>query len=214
MKEQGLKTILQRTGLFFGLDEALLERLPYQPGVSVEAFASGAPLLFPGASPGRLGVILSGNARVYKLAGENRLMMSVLAQGDLLGASTMFLNGAQAVTEVIACTGGCEALFIEENAFRRMLREDGVLLERYLSYLTERIHFLTGRIESIACPTAEDKLMNYLTQNAHGGSVTVPFGMNQLAAALSVSRASLYRVFESLERSGRISRNGKTIKIL
>lgn len=105
-------------------------------------------------------------------------------------------------------------MFIEENAFRRMLREDGVLLERYLSYLTERIHFLTGRIESIACPTAEDKLMNYLTQNAHGGSVTVPFGMNQLAAALSVSRASLYRVFESLERSGRISRNGKTIKIL
>lgn len=39
----------------------------------------------------------------------------------------------------------------------------------------------------------------------------VPYGYSRLANALSVSRASLYRVMEELEREGRIAREGKRI---
>ena len=91
------------------------------------------------------------------------------------------------------------------------MQENFSLAENYFCYLTERIHFLTGRIESIASPTVADKLLNYLAQNAQDGAVNVPQGYSRLANALSVSRASLYRVMDELEREGRIARVGKRI---
>ena len=50
-------------------------------------------------------------------------------------------------------------------------------------------------------------------RNAENGAVGIPHGYNRLASTLSVSRASLYRVMDELEREGRIAREGKRILI-
>ena len=107
---------------------------------------------------------------------------------------------------------GLPAAFVKDAAARGYA-ECFALAENYFCYLTERIHFLTGRIESIASPTVADKLLNYLAQNAENGAVGIPHGYNRLASTLSVSRASLYRVMDELEREGRIAREGKRILI-
>ena len=138
--------------------------------------------------------------------------MSVLTPGALLGAASLFLADAHAVTEVDALTP-CEVLFFDEETLKTLMQENFALAENYFCYLTERIHFLTGRIESIASPTVADKLLNYLAQNAENGAVGIPQGYNRLASTLSVSRASLYRVMGELEREGRIAREGKRILI-
>lgn len=132
--------------------------------------------------------------------------------GALLGAASLFLADAHAVTEVDALTP-CEVLFFDEETLKTLMQENFALAENYFCYLTERIHFLTGRIESIASPTVADKLLNYLAQNAENGAVGIPQGYNRLASTLSVSRASLYRVMDELEREGRIAREGKRILI-
>ena len=189
------------TPLFRGLPAAFVEHAIAQG--YVERFAPGTPVLRSGDARRRLGVLLLGSAEVYKPTGAGRILMSVLAPGALLGAACLFLADAHAVTEVEA-TEACEVLFFDEETLKTLMQENFALAENYFCYLT-------GRIESIASPTVVDKLLNYLAQNAQDGAVEVPYGYSRLANALSVSRASLYRVMEELEREGRIAREGKRI---
>ena len=58
---------------------------------------------------------------------------------------------------------------------------------------------------------AEGKLARYLLANSHGGLFTC--SATDLAQRLGISRASLYRAFETLEGHGLIARQGKTITI-
>ena len=198
------------TPLFRGLPAAFVKDAAARG--YAECFAAGTPVFLSGDAKRRLGVLVSGKAEVYKPAGTGRVLMSVLTPGALLGAASLFLADAHAVTEVDALTP-CEVLFFDEETLKTLMQENFALAENYFCYLTERIHFLTGRIESIASPTVADKLLNYLAQNAENGAVGIPHGYNRLASTLSVSRASLYRVMDELEREGRIAREGKRILI-
>ena len=198
----------EKTPLFQGLPAAFVESAAARG--YVECFGAGTPVFLSGEANRRLGVLVSGSAEVYKPTGAGRILMSVLTPGALLGAASLFLADAHAVTEVDALTP-CEVLFFDEETLKTLMQENFKFAENYFCYLTGRIHFLTGRIESIASPTVADKLLNYLAQNAENGVVNVPHGYNRLASALSVSRASLYRVMDELEREGRILRKGKQI---
>lgn len=212
--ENKIAELVLANPLFKEADAETIKTFLQGHGISLERFEPGACLSTPGDHARRLGIMVSGSAQVYKSAGPGKVFMSEIKQGDLIGAATMFSPNAHAVTSIYT-SRGCEVLYITEEAFKAMLKSSFRLTENYLCYLTERIHFLTGRIESIASLTVADKLLNYLAQNSdEKGSVTLASGMKSLADALSTSRASLYRVLDELEAQGRLRREGKTIYLL
>ena len=98
---------------------------------------------------------------------------------------------------------------LEQQLVDRLLAEHSQIRENYLRYLTGRIRFLSGRLQTLAQPGAEGKLARYLL--ASGGS-SCP--ATELCQRLGVSRASLYRAFAALEDSGLIRRTGKTITVI
>ena len=61
--------------------------------------------------------------------------------------------------------------------------------------------------------SAEGKLMRYL-QSAADGTGQVTISATQLSQRLGVGRATLYRAFQTLEESGAIAREGKSIQLL
>ena len=206
------QAFIQGNFLFDQVDEQMIARALDHEETSVRHFYAGEKVTGEWDACHHLGILAEGSAQVYKKAGNTAILISVLKQGSVVGAVTLFRNNARAVTEIVA-RQGCAVVFFSEKLFRQMLLESFPLTENYIRYLTERIYFLTGRIESIACPTAADKLLNYLAQNAEGRVVYLPYGMSDLAEALSVSRATLYRIMEELEQQGKIRRDGKTIYI-
>ena len=98
---------------------------------------------------------------------------------------------------------------LDQQLMDRLLAEHSQIRENYLRYLTGRIRFLSGRLQTLAQPGVEGKLARYLL--ASGGS-SCP--ATQLCQRLGMSRASLYRAFAALEDSGLITRKGKTITVL
>lgn len=206
-----LKTIMS-TPLFTGVDAETAERAAVEHGYIVSVKA-GERLLSAGSEKKRLGVILSGAARVYKTAGGRRIFMSALKAGEMIGAASLFQKDARAVTEVEA-TKRCEVLFFDEAELKTLLRAEFRLTENYLAYLTGRIHFLTDRIETMGSPTARDKLLSHISSGAADGVYTLKAGYNALADALGIGRASLYRAMDALEAEGLIKREGTTIFIL
>lgn len=197
---------LSRHFLFASTEPAVLTRALAE-GAFEKAFAPGQLIRCREAA---LGLLLSGRAQVTKMAGPTRLRMSELGPGSLLGGATLFGKGQQP-TEVRAASA-CQVLFFPRALLEAMMETDFGLAKRYMEYLTARIRFLTNRIESIASPTAADKLLCHLTQCAdETGAVRTPGGMEALAQSVGVSRATLYRALNALEESGHIRRQGRAI---
>ena len=102
-------------------------------------------------------------------------------------------------------------LMLDYELVDRLLAEQGKIRENYLHYLTGRIRFLSGRLQTLAQPGVEGKLVRYLLSGDAGPLTCSATGLCQ---RLGVSRASLYRAFAALEESGLIRREGKTITVL
>ena len=175
-------------------------------GAELVRFSSGLVLYGPSRFRRCLGVLLSGRLQVTKGA----LTVSLLEPGELFGAAALYSDAAEFPTTITA-KGPGRCLLLSQSLIDRLLEQFPLIRENYLRYLTGRIRFLSGRIQSLAQPGAEGRLVRYLLANAASGEVTCPAA--QLARRLGVSRASLYRAFDALEKSGLILRRGKTILV-
>ena len=91
----------------------------------------------------------------------------------------------------------------------QLLEREPLVRHNYLRYLAQRIHFLSGRIQSLAQPGAEVKLARYLLCEQQQGVVSLSAA--ELARRLSIGRATLYRAFQRLEEDGLIRREGKNV---
>ena len=189
--------------LFRGVSEELLQTLAGTEGASLVRFDPGV-VYSPWHFRRSLAVVLSGQLQVTKGA----LAVSVLGPGDLFGAAALYSDEPEFASTVTA-KGPSRCLMLEQPLVDRLLAEHSQIRENYLRYLTGRIRFLSGRLQTLAQPGVEGKLVRYLLAN--GGS-SCP--ATELCQRLGVSRASLYRAFASLEDSGLITRKGKTITVI
>ena len=195
--------LLLRGPLFRNVDKALLFRLAEEEGASRVRFEPGV-VYSPQDVRRSLAVVLDGQLQVTKGA----LAVSVLKAGDLFGAAALYSDEAEFAATVTAQRPSL-CLMLEQQLVDRLLAEQSQIRENYLRYLTGRIRFLSGRLQTLSQPGAEGKLARYLLS---GSGSSCP--ATELCRRLGVSRASLYRAFSALEDSGLIVRKGKSITII
>lgn len=196
-------SLLTGCPLFQGVGEEQLRSLTELEGAGLVQFDPGV-VYSPQHFRRSLGVVLSGQLQVTK----GSLAVSVLEPGDLFGAAALYSDEPEFATTITA-RGSSRCLMLEQALVDRLLAEHSQIRENYLRYLTGRIRFLSGRLQTLAQPGVEGKLARYLLAN--GGS-SCP--ATELCQRLGVSRASLYRAFAALEDSGLIVRTGKTITVI
>lgn len=198
--------LLAACPLLRGAEEGLLRRVSQAPGASLADFAAGAEVYSPQKFCRCLGVVLWGQLQVAKGA----LTVSLLQPGELFGAAALYSDAPEFATTITAKRPS-RCLLLDQELVDGLLAQEGLVRENYLRYLTGRIRFLSGRLQSLAQTGAEGKLARYLLANGQSGSLTC--SATDLARRLGLSRASLYRAFEALEGAGLITRAGKTITI-
>lgn len=158
-------------------------------------------------------IVIEGEANVLKVHDEGTTMLvSVLGSSDILGAASLFSDEHETATKVVA-KRKMLLLKIEENSFRLMLKQNAKLFDNYMSYLTERLRFLVGRMELLGAGSASSKLLSYIVENSTNSALTLKRSYSSLATTLGISRATLYRAFDELEAQGKITRKGRTITL-
>ena len=169
-------------------------------------FSAGETVYCPHRFLRALGVLLSGELQVTK----GSLPVSRLEPGDLFGAAALYSDAPEFATTITARRPS-RCLLLSQQVVDRLLAEDGLIRDNYLRYLTGRIQFLSTRLQSLSQHGAEGKLARYLLANQREQVLVCP--ATELAARLGVSRASLYRAFQSLEAAGLILRRGQAIEV-
>ena len=163
------------------------------PETSLLAFHSDEVVYSPHHFRHCLGILLSGQLTVTK--GE--LSVSTLQPGDLFGAAALYSDDPEFVTTITAKRPG-RCLLLSQQRVDQLLAQDPRIRETYLRYLTGRIRFLSGRLQSLAQTGVEGKLARYLLANAQEGQLTC--SATDLAKRLGIGRASLYRAFQIASR--------------
>lgn len=209
MNQNDLIEALRATELFRDADGASLSAAVFASEVlkfaKGEQMYTGDPALY---------ILISGKAVVRRESGGQNVILNTLGRGSVYGAAQLF-GGAAGLTRVTAsCRSTC--LRMSQDAVKDLIRSDSSFALSYIAFLSDRIRFLNRRIASFTAGDGERTLEDYLLSLPRGkdGAVTIPLSMVRLAAALNMSRPTLYRSFSSLCDRGVIEKNGNDVKIL
>ncbi len=196
-------TALHDSPLLIGVDSSIVNGLLDRG--TLLSFATGEAVYTPQNFRRCLGILLSGALQVRRDA----LSVSTLSPGDLFGAAALY-SSAVDYTSTLTGEGDGRILLLDFHLVDELLGNSPLIRENYLRYLTGRIRFLSGRLHSVAAGDSEGKLARYLL--SVGDVLTCP--ATELAKRLGMSRATLYRTFQTLESAGAIARDGRKIMIL
>lgn len=166
----------------------------------------------------RLAVMITGSANVYKnSSGDDAgsgMLMSVQKKGDIFGMASLFYESERYPADIIA-NDATRVMFFSKEWIRAAMKAEPRLAENYILILSEKIGFLSSRVDLLAADSAENRLLNYLiSSSADKDSVYLPYSISALASSLSIARSSLYRAFDTLEKTGFISKKGREIILL
>jgi len=199
--------------LLQGLPQSLVDWALADPRCKSVTYTKGQVIFDPDRFDRALGLVLSGKIDASQHIADRGLTLRLLQTGDVFGAAVLFINAPTFPTTLTALVK-TRVLFFEESLIRDLLTKDPRATENYIAFLTRRVQFLNQRIHSLIAGSAEALLGAFLLNEAKSDSViTLSTSLSALSRQLGISRASLYRAFDSLEARGYIQKSGKTITI-
>lgn len=199
---------LSASPLFQSCPEQMVQMALDDPDCVIHSFQIGQTIYCPHEFSRCLGILLSGGIRVTR----DSLAISVLAPGDLFGAAALFNDREDYATTLTACAS-CRVVLLTQDLVSRLMDKSPCIRDNYIRYLSGRIRFLSGKIQSLAADSVEGRLKQYLLTTLSPQHPRLQCPATELAQRLGISRASLYRAFESLETQGLIRRQGRSITV-
>lgn len=160
-------------------------------------------------------IIIKGSASVTKQSGNSKILMNILQKGDIFGMATLFFEEENYLTQITALEKVTMAVFSKENV-QKIFSLYPAVSENYITILSEKIHFLNKKISTYTKAETIQKVASFILQCADNEKMlaVLPYSITNIADALNVGRASVYRAFDTLENDSVIKREGKKIKIL
>lgn len=201
--------------LFKGLSGSQLSEITCRHIFSVARYKKHEDIFTPSFYKQSLAVITKGKADVYKTAGDTTLFLSILSEGGIFGMATLFYEDEGFVNTVTA-REDCRVCFITKQQLNEILRENPQIAQNYITLLSKKIHYLNSKISNLLSPSPAVRLMSYLESICPDDTdcVKIPISLTELSRVLSLGRTSLYNAIDELTESGRIIREGKTIRLL
>lgn len=201
--------LLKKCLLFTDIEEKNLEYLLTCLSSQEKHFEKNT-FIYHAASPiTTIGIILSGNIHIVKEDfWGRRMILSQLGSGDLFGetftcacidkipvsvvaaetSDILFINYLQIIS---SCSPTCD---FHEQLIRNMIK---ILANKNIA--------LTQKIEHITRHTTREKLLSYLSSQAHyagSNSFSIPFNRQELADYLSIDRSSMSNELSKMRKEG------------
>lgn len=203
--------ILKKTALFAGIGDAETGGMLECLSARVTRINKGGYILAAGEETHSIGVILSGQATVYKddILG-NRSVLTLLSPADMFAES--FLCAGITVSPVtVEAEDDSDVLLIP---FEKILRTctsccvyHNALIENMLGIIARKNLALSEKIDHIAKRTTRQKLASYLLAQAaeNGKEFSLALDRQGLADYLCVNRSALSRELSKIASDGIIS---------
>lgn len=209
---QEILNIISSCRIFSSADpERLREALDSTDCIEA-SFSAGETIRSPDGSERRVGIILSGRAKVRSTNEGKSVLIKTLEAGELFGVANLFEDNVGFVSLIVA-EKECRIFFVGQRTVSRLLETDRGFLYAYIEFLSSRIRFLNRKITFYTSGSAERRLAMYLA-SFKCERVEPDLPLNSLCEMLDVGRASLYRAIDRLIEDRFIERDGSAFLLL
>lgn len=159
-------------------------------------------------------VIVKGRVDVYSMAVDGtEIQLNTLAEGNICGISNIF--SACRVNTILKCSQNTSLILISKENLKRLFQSSPVFAARYAAFCNDRIQFLLSRIETLTIQSAKVKLSEFLYKESETShEIRLQFSKEQLAKALGISRAALFRELADMQTRQLIKVDHMIITIL
>ena len=123
----------------------------------------------------------------------------------ILAPAFLFAKNSTIPVEVSMMTDGV-VWYIHREAFFKFMTAHPEVLKQFLEILSDRSHFLSGKVRSFAVKSLRDRVLDYIRQ--HGAITNVA----EAAEMLGVARPSLSRLLADLQDEGVLERTDRGIE--
>ena len=173
--------------------------------------AKGNIIFHEGDACESIGIIISGKVDIvsYSFQGKEMLINSLKA-GELFGNNLIFSSSPIYKGDVVA-KEKCVVAFINRENLIYLLQNNKEFLELYLQAQSDKAKLLTGRIQLLSFPNAEERLFYYASKNHN---VIEYKNVTTLAATIGVQRETLSRLLTSLIERHLIKKEKGKITVL
>lgn len=207
---QELLAVLTRHPMFFSLTGEDLEKYVLPSDVETASFGAHEIAYSSSSECVRIGILLSGAARVQTSTAGGHALLKSLRVGELFGIANLYAEN-EPFPSTIVTTAPSRILFLNGAAVRRLIEGNPEILRSYLTFQSKKIVYLNRKITTLTAGSAEKKLAVFLLDYEQDGVFTPPCPMNRLAELLGMGRASLYRAIDALCAEGLIEKRDKII---
>lgn len=194
--------------------EELEHRIPFLASCIRLEFADGEIIQSAGAPLHAIAVLTRGSAVICAGAYDSAVILRRLGVGDVCGALSLYCDDGGYET-IIRAEGECALLLLPGDTVKHLISADPLIAQNYIRFLSERICFLNRKITAFTAGSAEAKLAAYLLSlpPCADGTLCLPCSMSELSDSLNMSRASLYRAWDTLIHRRILSRDGKKVTV-
>ena len=207
--------------LFDGINQADADMILDCLRAVTKKYARGTAVIKPGDETGIFGIVTSGQMQIIKDDyWGNRTIISSLSESDMFGEASCCPVNELAPFSVVAVTDASAVLIRHENLFssgKLSCDFHNTLLYNFTRSLAAKNNTLSRKISHITERSTRDKLMSYLSEQAHvcgHNSFKIPFNRQELADYLSVDRSAMSAELSKMRREGIIDYTKNSFKIL
>ena len=206
--------ILRATALFTTASDSTL--LDLAKGSRVRHVAKGTTLSLAGDSPRSMWVVVSGLLRVFVTSfNGDEPTLGVLAAGDHVGELGVLDDIPRSAS--IGTLRASEVIEIPASAFTAAYLSDPAIARQLVHLLAERLRTTSDNLADLTYLDLGGRLAKYLVaQSESNGTATVTLQLTQseIGQILGGARQTVNQLMQSLERSGLISVDGRTVRVV
>ncbi|MGL4107910.1 Crp/Fnr family transcriptional regulator [Clostridium sp. LP20] len=164
-----------------------------------------------------IGLILEGTVHIERIYTSGKgILLKKLVEGDVFGEAIVISMQSTYPATVVALSD-CKIMFIKKQEILKLCSEEPVILENFISLLSNKIIMLNAKIKSISLKSIRHKVIDYLLEEHQDqGSLIIELkdSKEEIASGLGIPRPSLSRELIKLREDGFINFDRKTVTIL
>jgi CRP/FNR family transcriptional regulator len=207
--------IIQRSILFNGLQDSMLERIVALAQEKV--FNKGDSIFFEGDDATGFYMVAEGSVKIFKMSPDGReQILHIFGPGEPFGEVPVF-HGQPFPANAVAMVRA-DLFFFPRKDFVDLVTGTPALALSMLAMLSFRLRRFASQIESLSLKEVPGRLaahLVYLTEEqGRTDQVKLDIPKGQLASLLGTSPETLSRIFSKMSDEGLIRVESKTIFLL
>ena len=209
--------VLSENYLFKNIKITNLEEILNEVNYMVKTFNKGQIIAQEDDSCKSLALVIEGKVEIQRIyPSGNFIVLNIVKQGDVFGEALVVSNNPIYPATVISVEES-KILFINREDVLTLCSNNSIVLENFISLLSEKVFILNSKIKSISFRTVKQRVINYILNEmkAQKSSKIILSGSKEsIASRIGIPRPSLSRELINLRDEGCIRFDRKTIEIL